>query len=114
MFPDASSSLHIDDLAFDALDAEPFGELAQEFRVQAGIDVEGVVHAVARQMREAALERAAQLQAVVAVVGRELAVASLEPEVLEARRPVVLASEAERMDVVLTDGRASSRSRCRA
>ncbi len=56
MLPDDLVDLHVDDLAFDALDAESFRELAQELRVQAGVDVEGVVHAAARQMREAALE----------------------------------------------------------
>ena len=101
MLPDDSLDLHIDDLAFDALDAESFRELAQEFRVQAGVDVKGVVHAAARQMREAALERSAQFEAVVAVVGGQLAVAALQPEMLKARGPVVLARRAEGVDVVL-------------
>jgi hypothetical protein len=57
--------------------------------------VKGVVHAAARQVREAALERGAQLEAVVAVVARELAFAALEPEMLETRRPVILAGGAE-------------------
>src|SRR5688572_2889837 len=93
--------LHIDDLSFDAFDAKPFGELAQEFRVQAGIDVERIVHAAARQVREAALEGGAQLEAVVAVVARQSALAALEPEMLEACGPMILARDAEGMNVVL-------------
>ena len=45
----------------------------------------------------------AQLQAVVAVVAGQLALAALEPEMLEARGPVVLAGDAEGVDVVLAD-----------
>ena len=51
-------------------------------------------------MREAAFERSAQLEAVVAVVGGQLAFAALQPEMLEARRPVVLAGGAEGVNVV--------------
>ena len=45
----------------------------------------------------------AQLQAVVAVVAGQAAFAALQPEMLEARGPVVLAGDAEGMDVVLAD-----------
>ena len=104
----------LDDLAFDALDAEALAELAQEFRVQARVDVEGVVHAAARQVREAILLRRLELEAIVAVVAGEIALAALQPEVLEAGGPVILAGDAEGMNVVLRRRRASSRSRCRA
>jgi hypothetical protein len=89
------------DLAFDAAHPEALAEAAQEARVQAGVQVVSVVHAAARQVGEAALLRGAQLETVIAVVAGQAALAALEPEVLEARGPVVGAGQAERMDVVL-------------
>ena len=47
---------HLDDLALDALDTERFRKLAQETRIQARVEVVGVVHAVVGQVRELALE----------------------------------------------------------
>ena len=101
MKPDSLVGLHIDDLAFDALDAVALAELAQELGVQAGVDVERVVHAAARQMREAVLLGRFELQAIVAVVAGQVALAALQPEMLEAGGPVVLAGDAEGMNVVL-------------
>src|SRR5262245_20600591 len=66
-----SVRLDLDDLAFDAPDAERFAELAQVFRVQTRVDVERVVHAAARQVREAVLLRGTQLKAVLAIVAGE-------------------------------------------
>ena len=93
--------LHADDPALDALHAEALAEAPQELRIQARVQVEGVVHAAPRQVRETVRLRGLQLQAVVAVVAGQLALAALQPEVLEARGPVVLAREPEGVDVVL-------------
>ena len=49
------------------------------------------------------LERGAQLQAVVAVVAGQLALAALEPEMLEAGASSDPCRDAEGMNVVLTD-----------
>ena len=49
--------------------------------------------------------RGLELEAIVAVVPGEFPLAALQPEVLEAGRPVILARHAEGMDVVLA-GRA--------
>src|SRR5688572_29866801 len=95
--------LDLDDLPLDALRAEAFAELAQELRIQAGIDVKGIVQSAPRQVREAVRLRGLELQAVVAVVPGQLAVASLEPEVLKAGAPVIRAGETEGMNVVPAD-----------
>jgi len=88
------------DLRFDALRAEVFGKAPQVAGVARGVQVVGVVDALVRQVAEAFFLRRHELQAVIAVVAREAAVAALEPEVLEAGRPVVGAGHAERVDVV--------------
>src|SRR4030095_10951236 len=65
--------LDLDDLPFDPLGAEAFAELAQELRIQAGIDVKGVVHPATRQVCEAICLRGLELETVIAVVASELA-----------------------------------------
>src|SRR4030095_10556040 len=90
--------LDLDDLPLDALGAEAFAELAQELRIQAGIDVKGVVQSAAWQVGEAVRVVGFELQAVIAGVASQLALASLEPEVLEAGAPVIRAGEAEGVD----------------
>src|SRR4030095_11506281 len=92
-----------DNLPLDALGAEAFAELAQELRIQAGIDVKGIVQPAPWQVREALRLRGLELQAVIAVVASQLSLASLEPEMLEAGAPVIRAGEAEGVNVVLAD-----------
>jgi hypothetical protein len=93
-------ALHADDLAFDAMHAERFAEAAQEAGVEGGVQVVGVVQAVVGQVRKAAGLRCLRFERVGAVVGRQLPLAALEPEVLEACGPVVLAGLAEAVEVV--------------
>ena len=78
-----------------------FGHTAQITRITRGIQVIGIVHAVLRQVGKAVFFGGAQLQAVLAVTLRQAALAALQPKVLKARAPMVLAGQTEGVDVVL-------------
>ncbi len=90
------------DLALDADRAVLGRHIAQEFSEARGVELIGVVHPVVRQMGKLALQGGDQLQAVV-VIRRGMALfLAVEPEMLEARRPVVLAGQSERVEVPRT------------
>jgi hypothetical protein len=93
------------DPGLDALRAEVLGEAAQVARIGARIQVIGVAEAVVLQVAEAVLARRQMLEAIVAILAGQAALAALHPEMLEAGGPVVDAGQAERVDIVLA-GRA--------
>ena len=87
------------DLPLDPAYAVAFRHAAQEGGVERAVELIGVVDPVARQVRELPRLRRAQLQAVI-VVGPGVALcAGVQPEMLEAGGPVILAGRAEGVEV---------------
>ncbi len=103
MFAALAVELDIGDLAFDALRAVRLGHLAQELGVKRRIELVGIVHAIVRQMRELALARRDQLQAIIVIRLIMPLRKAVQPEMLEAGGPMILARQAERMEVALAD-----------
>jgi hypothetical protein len=97
---------HIDDLAFDALDAALLAELAQESRIQAGVEVERVRDLVQRRVldllrrpHELVPARRDMIDAVVAELRRLAEPMHPLPVLLEADRPQALADSPETVDI---------------
>src|SRR6187551_577816 len=93
--------LHLLDLTFDALDAEPFGKSPQESRVLASVEVIGEVDVRLRRRRELASLRHLQFEAVFANLGLNSELEAAQPEMVELTQPGRLAVAAERMDVAV-------------
>ena len=74
---------------------------AQEARIEAGIELVGVVDPVVGKMRELALHRRDQLQAIIVVRLLVPLLAAVQPEMLEAGGPVILAGQAEGMEIAV-------------
>src|SRR3546814_11617534 len=72
---------------------------AQEARIKARIELVAVVQPIVGQMRELAGERRDQFQAII-LIGRIMPLGTaVQPEMLEARRPVILAGQPEAVEI---------------
>ena len=91
------------DLAFLPHGAVFLGQAAQELRVQRCVDVVGVVQPQARHDRELVLHRGGPFVAIFAELASDAHLQAFQPEMLETRRPTVLAGPTEGMDIVLVD-----------
>src|SRR3546814_470714 len=91
------------DPPFDPRRAVGFGHLAQEARIKARIELVAVVQPIVGQMRELAGERRDQFQAII-LIGRIMPLGTaVQPEMLEARRPVILAGQPEAVEITGAD-----------
>ena len=93
--------LDVGDAALDPARAVAFGHGPQEARVEARIELIGIVHPVVGQMRELGLLGGLELEAITIISSSHPALGSLEPEVLEAGGPVIGAGQAKRMEIAL-------------
>ncbi len=90
-------------LALDPLCAIANRHVTQKLGETRGVELVSIVQPVIRQMRELALKGGHQLQAIVVIRGRMAILQAMQPEMLEARRPVVLARQAEGVEVTRAD-----------
>ena len=80
-----------------------FGELSQEFGVEAGVNVIGIVQTMLRRDREFILLRRKQLIAVLAIVLSETLALGFQPKMLKASRPTILTGHAKGVNIILTN-----------
>ena len=76
-----------------------FGPAAQEGGVKPGIELIGIVHPVVRQVGELSGQRRLQLQAVIGIGNVMAFAARPQPEMLEPGGPVILAGDAEGVEI---------------
>ncbi|MNV33775.1 hypothetical protein D3C71_1251560 [compost metagenome] len=86
------------DFAFHPAQPVGFGFAAQEFRVEPGVEVIGVIDLGLGLQREPVFPRGHAFQAEIAQVRRHAAAQAVQPEVVERRCPSALPDRAERMD----------------
>ncbi len=93
---------HLLDLALDAGGAIALRVGAQEARIQAGIQMVGIVHRGLLQHREAVRTRGLRFQAVLIEAAVHATPLRLQPEVMERAHQRALPGTAKRVDVAIT------------
>ena len=91
------------DFAFAALDPAAFRDAPQEARVERRIELVGIVDPIVGKVRELAAVRRLQLEAVIAIWAVLAPLAPVEPEVLEARGPMVLSGAPEAVEIAVAN-----------
>ena len=86
-------------LAFDAFQSVALGDTAQEARIQAGIEMVGVVDLWLRLQRKLIAARSDGFQTEIAQFRLHAATQAVEPEMMERTDQGALSGDAERMDV---------------